>query len=252
MSDSAARQWFPFAPTSRPGCVRLICFPFAGAGASVYRAWSKFLPPVFLVSPVQLKGREERWNETPHRTMAEIVAELGPALADMCDVPSVFFGYSMGALVAFELVHYLRQAGLPMPSALIVGARGAPHMPSTRTPIWNLPDDRFLAEIRELGGVSEEILQSPELLEFVMPALRADLQVCETYRYQQLPPLALPLVALGGVLDRHVPQAHLEAWQAHTSLPLTTELFPGGHFFLREHRDLMLRSLISFLTRLAL
>lgn len=252
MSDSAVRQWLPSAPTWRPGCVRLICFPFAGAGASVYRAWSNLLPPEFLVSPVQLKGREERWNEAPHRTIAEIVAELGPALADMCDVPSIFFGYSMGALVAFELVHYLRQAGFPMPSALVVGARGAPHMPSTRNPIWNLPDDRFLAEIRELGGMPEEILQSPELLEFVMPALRADLQVCDTYTYQQLPPLDIPLVAFGGLLDRHVPQAHLEAWQEQTSRPLTTELFPGGHFFLKEDRDLMLRSLIRFLTRLAL
>ncbi len=250
MTSSVLQRWFPTALESRPGSIRLVCIPFAGGGASVYRAWANILPSHVLLAPVQLKGREERAHEEPHTAISDIVSELAPVLAASADLPYVLFGYSMGALIAFELAHFLREANLPMPAALVLGARGAPQMPVMRKPIWDLPEDQFLARILELGGMSEEILRYPELLAFVMPALRADLKACDTYQSSQRPPLDVPVAVFGGLLDHNVPAGHLDAWQQHTSQLLTVELFPGGHFFLKENRDAMLRSLTRFLNLL--
>ena len=243
------RLWLPaFTPSPR-GALRLVCIPHAGAGASIYRRWSGLLPPSILVSPVQLPGREERYSESPKKSIQEIAEELAPILGASVDGSFALFGYSMGALIAFETARQLRKQGLPMPCGIIVAAHQPPQQSIVRKPIYHLPEDEFLTELREIGGMPEELFDYPELLEFVLPALRSDLQACDTYFCTPEEPLAVPFAVVGGRYDPHVPTESLIDWKEQSSEPCSVDLLPGGHFFLRESRDLLLERVLQCLSR---
>lgn len=241
--DNQHRRWFPAHPKPRAGAIHLFCIPHAGAGASIYRSWVDLLPPSVLVSPVQLRGREDRLAEPPQPSITAIADDLAPALGSWVDGPYVLFGYSMGALIAFETARRLRRAGLPMPAGMIVAAHRPPHCPAARNPVWQLPDDQFLNELRSMGGMSNDVLACAELLELVMPALRADFKACDIYSWTHEAPLDIPLAVFGGWKDPQVPPETLGEWRECSLKPVTLRMFPGGHFFIRENRDLMLRSL---------
>ncbi|AXX30293.1 hypothetical protein KCV87_05480 [Actinosynnema pretiosum subsp. pretiosum] len=99
-----------------------------------------------------------------------------------------------------------------------------------------LPDDELVAAVeRERGPLPAEFAEEPELLEFLLPALRADLAVLSGYRASGAP-LDVPIEVFGG-RDDSEPLAALEAWRLHTTGPCRTSLFAGGHFYFRERTD---------------
>ena len=244
------KTWFTRFPASQKGALRLFCLPWAGAGASVYWAWQNILPPSMLLSPVQLKGREARNGEPPNTSILQSAAELGNVLASVLDGPYVIWGHSMGALIAFETARFLRRSQLPMPAALILSGHRAPNLQATREPIGHLPHDAFIDKLLELGGISEQVLASPELVEFLMPTLRADFQACETYQYSEEPPLNIPIAVFGGKGDSDVPAETLAAWGEQTTSPLLLRMFPGGHFFPKQDPHLVIRNLMEFVSTL--
>jgi medium-chain acyl-[acyl-carrier-protein] hydrolase len=244
------RSWLPVYPEPRPDATRLFCIPHAGAGASIYRSWGDRLLPSVLVSPVQLKGREERFKEWPQTSIVAIASDLASILAERVEGPFVLFGYSMGAIIAWETARTLRRIDGPMPSAIVLAAHRAPHLPLPRKPIWNLPEKEFLAELRDIGGISDEVLACPELMDFVMSALRADFEACETYRCAEEAPLDIPVAVFGGAKDHFVPPDSLEAWSEHSLRPLTLRTLPGGHFFLRENRAQLQEYLAQFVDQI--
>jgi medium-chain acyl-[acyl-carrier-protein] hydrolase len=149
----------------------------------------------------------------------------------------------MGALIGFELARALRAAGEPGPVHLIVSGFRAPHLPDRHPAVHELPDDELVARLRRLGGTPPEVLREPELLELMLPLLRADLGICETYRYEAGEPLDCSLTAFGGVEDREVNREELSAWESHGRGPFALHMFPGGHFFLQTAQTLVLRIL---------
>src|SRR5262249_17872079 len=53
--------------------LRLFCFPYAGGGASLYRAWPENLPEHIELCAIQLPGRESRLSETPITRLSLLV-----------------------------------------------------------------------------------------------------------------------------------------------------------------------------------
>jgi medium-chain acyl-[acyl-carrier-protein] hydrolase len=172
------------------------------------------------------------------RHIGAVVDELAPRVAEAGEGRFAIFGHSMGALVAFELARRLRALGGPTPLALLVAGMGAPHCPPSRPPARHLPDDEFIVAVDRYGGLPAAVLESDELLELVLPALRADFEAAETYRYVPGEPLDVPIVAAAGVEDAFVPDGTLEAWADHTSVGCEARRMPGGHFFLHERPEL--------------
>ncbi|WP_189055501.1 thioesterase II family protein [Longimycelium tulufanense] len=214
---------------------RLYCFPFAGGAASSYLSWRKFVPEHVELRVAQLPGRQDRCAE-PLRTEVDA---LVPMLADEFleegdERPFGFFGHSMGALVAFELARELRRRGHEVPRVLGVSAKPAPQLRADRKTLHTLPDDALTRELVALGGMPTEICSSPELLSFVLPTIRADLAVCETYRYRPEPPLPCKIKAFGGRQDPMVTDAELAAWQEQSSMPTDIITHRGGHFYLSD------------------
>jgi medium-chain acyl-[acyl-carrier-protein] hydrolase len=194
---------------------------------------------------VQLPGRGSRINESPISQLTTIVREIGDALPPYFDKPFAFFGHSMGALIGFELARHLRKRGAPSPAHLFVSGCSAPHRAAQKPPIYNLPDDELLEELRRLNGTPPEVLEHPEIMELMLPLLRADFQVGDTYVYTGEPPLNCSITAFGGLADEAVTREALEAWRAHTGGDFALHMLPGDHFFLHSNES----SLLGLLTR---
>jgi medium-chain acyl-[acyl-carrier-protein] hydrolase len=223
--------------------VRLFCFPYSGAGANIYYPWADVLPPSWEICPVQLPGRGNRMSEPLATRLAPQVDALAAGLAPYLDKPFAFFGHSMGALIGFELARRLRRAAAPLPVHLFVSGHQAPHLPDRNPPLHALPEAAFLDKLRELNGTPEEVLRHPELRELLIPILRADFAVCETYVYAAEPPLECPVSAFSGLGDDYVNREELEAWREQTTARFSLRMFPGDHFYLNTARPYLLQAL---------
>jgi len=237
------RPWLHVLPCRGQPRLRLFCFPYAGASATVFYHWPRGLPPGVEVWAVQLPGRGARFRERPFCRLEELLDDLLPALLPGLRQPFVFFGHSMGALLAFETTRRLRRLGAALPVRLLVSARPAPALPPARAPIHQLADQEFLEELRFIGGTPEEAMDNPELMKLVLPSVRADFALVETYAYQDEPPLTTPITACGGVEDKRVPRDLLDGWRVETVGEFTLELFPGGHFYLNTDKQALLARL---------
>jgi medium-chain acyl-[acyl-carrier-protein] hydrolase len=219
--------------SKRSADFRLFCFPYAGAGASVFRDWHKEVPSVADVVPVQLPGREGRWSEQPVQDLPLLAATVATALEPLLIEPYAFFGHSMGALIAFELARVIRRRGLPLPVHLFVSATRAPHVPDREPSVHHLPDVLLWKTVmRDYGAPQAGAALNPEMAAIVLPILRADFRMCESYKPSWEDPLPFPLTAYGGRHDLRVTYADLSAWSSYTTGPFRMRLFPGGHFFL--------------------
>jgi medium-chain acyl-[acyl-carrier-protein] hydrolase len=209
---------------------RVLCFPHACGGPTAFRDWPGLLPPGVRVDAVALPGREHRLGEVPPRSLLISARHIAAELVD-CGTPQVFFGHSLGAMLAFETARRLRALGAPLPRHLIVSGARPPQMPRATT-IHARPDEDLLAELRRLKATPEEVLRAGEVMEALLPTVRADFTAVETYAYVPEPPLELTLTALGGVHDPDVTAAHLRAWRAHAEVFAGYRQLAGDHFYL--------------------
>lgn len=223
--------------------LRLFCFPYAGGAASLFRTWADHLPETIEVCAMQFPGREERHREPLFAEVPALIAALLPDFTPWLDCPFAFFGYSVGALIGFELARQLRQQHHPAPRHLFVAGRRAPQIPDPVPPIHDLPDDRFIAELRSYNGTPEVVLQNAELMALFLPILRADFAMNETYAYTAQPPLDCPISALGGLEDQTVSLDGLKAWKDQTVASFDLQMFPGGHFFLKNAQAQILKTI---------
>jgi medium-chain acyl-[acyl-carrier-protein] hydrolase len=171
--------------------------------------------------------------------MSAMIDDLILGLRSQATAPYALLGYSLGALVCFELAREMRRRSLSLPLRLFALASGAPHTKNPYPPIHELPDDEFISEIGALNGTPREVLAEPELMQALLPMLRADFCVHETYAYAEEPPLDCPISVIGGIYDRRVSAERLEAWRSHTSAGASIRTIPAGHFFLNEATDII-------------
>lgn len=240
--SSASDRWIVRHRRDSEAAMRMLCFSHAGGGAATFRSWSAALPTDIEVWAVQLPGRETRLEEPAYRRMTPMIAALAQAIGPRLDKPFVFFGHSMGALVAFELARELRRSSMPQPSRLFLAAFRAPQLPSPNVKIYHWPDD-VLRAVLETDGTPPEVLRDDELMRVLMPTLRADLEVCDTYEHAPQAPLACPFSVFGGRNDVRVPAKDLDGWRMHTASECSMSMFPGSHFFPHTARQLLLEKL---------
>lgn len=181
--------------------------------------------------------------EPPFTRLTPLVEAAAAALRPHMDMPFTFFGHSMGALLSFELARYLKKRHGLQVAHLFVSGHEAPQIPSTEPPIHDLPEAEFVQKLREFNGTPNAILDHPELRAILLPILRADFAVCETYVYESAEPLDCPLTALGGLRDPYVTQEALPKWREQTRGPFSLHMFPGDHFYLQSDQQLLLETI---------
>lgn len=167
-----------------------------------------------------------------------------------CDKPFAFFGHSMGALISFELARLLKKKYGVQPLHLFVSGHRAPQIKDPHESVHNLPDKELVQKLNGLNGTPREVLEHPELMQVVLPILRADFAICETYQYTNEPPLSSPIVAFGGMEDEEAGPEQLEGWRAQTVANFSLHMFPGDHFFLHTAQTRLLAAMAQRLTEL--
>ena len=238
-----AGSWIAGGERKPHARLRLFCFPYAGGAASVFRDWSDGLPADVEVCPVQFPGRGTRLMEPAYSQLPLLVGALAEALLPLLDRPFAFFGHSLGSLVSFELARSLQTKHKMRPIRLIVSAGPAPQIPHRGQPIHTLPEEEFSAELRRLSGTPEDLLNHKELMDIVLPSLRADFALFESYQYSWGPPLNCPISTYGGLSDQRVSHRDLEAWRDQTLASFSIRMFPGDHFYLKTTQTLLLQAL---------
>jgi medium-chain acyl-[acyl-carrier-protein] hydrolase len=172
--------------------------------------------------------------------MEHLVEELEPALIPILDLPFALFGHSLGALIAFEIARSLRHNHALEPVHFFASGCAAPHLPLINSPVHNLPERDFISHLRRMEGTPTQVLEDVELMEFLLPLLRADFAVRETYRFVPDDSSVCPLTAIGGSEDREVAVDRVAAWCRHTLGAFTHVTLTGGHFFLNGPNPLLL------------
>jgi surfactin synthase thioesterase subunit len=242
MTKSTA--WLRFPEPVPQARVQLFCFPYAGAGISVFRGWSALLRPDVEVCLVQLPGREDRLQEPRFTRLTDLLPPLLAALRPSLDRPFAFFGHSLGGAVAFELARALQEAGGPQPIRVCISARRVRQFADSRPPLHTLPDAGFLQAIQHgYESIPAVILRTPELLDLYLRVLRADLEMSETHVSPPMPALDCPISVFGGLGDRLVQPDDLEGWSEQTTGDFTLTLLPGDHFFLKSAQPDLLNNL---------
>ncbi|WNZ06244.1 alpha/beta fold hydrolase [Streptomyces sp. 11x1] len=232
-------RWLLSGPP-RPGAPRLYCFPHAGGNPVEYLRWAELLPGTE-VQVVQLPGRGPRYGEPDAADMADLVAGILDGIRT--EAPFAFFGHSFGALVAYETSRALRDTGRRLPRDLVVSAYPAPHLAVPWCDPGGLSDGELLRAVADRhGGIPAEVVESRLLHSLVARPLRADLRLIAGHGHQPGVPMPVPLTVFGGTGDR-LSRRSLSSWQDHTTESFTVRMFPGGHFYLREHEELVLSAL---------
>ena len=223
--------------------IRLFCFPYSGASATIYFSWLNEFPELIEICPIQFPGRGNRVSERLKTSIHDLVEDAVESFEGFLDKPYAFFGHSLGALFSFELTRKLREAGYLLPLHLFMSGHGAPHLPDTNPRIHDLPHEEFIQKLHELNGMTKDVLENKELMEMVEPVIRADFKMCESYIYHEQEPFHLPISAYGGIEDPFVSKQELESWQKHSDQRVVLRLFPGDHFYLNSSKFLLINSL---------
>ncbi|WP_405091656.1 alpha/beta fold hydrolase [Micromonospora sp. NBC_01392] len=215
----------------------LVCHPFAGGGASFYRVWQKQYrkqPGSLAILPLQLPGREELLHEEPFRDLSKAADALAPQVAERtAGRPVVLFGHCLGAMLAYEVACRLQNVPTVDLRHLIVSGSPGPWS-DWRQLSGGLADDELVASVEELTGYQHEALAHPDLLDLLLPALRADVEMHASYRPDSIEPLRIPITALRGKDDHLVSASQAGGWRKATADEFRLRESPGGHMYLVE------------------
>ncbi|MCP2253727.1 pyochelin biosynthetic protein PchC [Prauserella aidingensis] len=236
---SATNTWIR-THTRRPDAeINLVCLPHAGGSASYYRRWGSLAVPEIEVHVVQYPGREDRLIETPIRSMSVLADAVSEAIAPLFERPVVLFGHSMGACLMYEVALRAERAGRD-PALLVASGSSAPHRRERRS-IHSASDAELLDELRREAATDSAVLESPELLELLLPMVRGDYELIETYHPAAPEPLRTPLTVFRGADDADVDETGAAAWSEVTATGALRhhQVFAGDHFYLRDPDEVL-------------
>lgn len=241
-------KWIPYRRLNSYPRLRLFCFPYAGGSASVFRDWIDSFPQEIEICPIQYPGREKRIMESQFTSMEPLVDELTNALLPELDIPFAFFGHSLGSLISFELARRLQEREGISPVHLFVSSYRAPVIAKRKAPMHLLPDTEFVERLREYNGTPEAVLQNSELMKILLPTLRADFALHETYVYSSGDLLTCPISVFGGMKDLEVKINDLELWRDQTVDRFKLQMFQGDHFYIHNNDRGLMNAIVKDVT----
>ncbi|WP_208344832.1 thioesterase II family protein, partial [Aetokthonos hydrillicola] len=174
MKNIQPNSWLKCTKPNPDALVRLFCFPYAGASSVIFRTWNDNLPSTVEVYAIELPGRGVQIKSPPFTRLEPLVEAIAQILLPHLNKPFAFFGHSMGALVSFEVTRLLRKEYGLHTLHLFLSGRRAPQIPDRDQPIHALPDPEFVAGLSSYNGTPAAVLENAELMELLIPTLRAD------------------------------------------------------------------------------
>ena len=231
-------QWI-VKPNPKPQAeIRLLCFPYAGGGASIYVPWKNKLPDNVELNIVQPPGRGMHFSAKPIGEMSELIAGLLPHVEEILRSDYIIFGHSVGSRVGFELIRQALKKGFQAPLHFFASGSSGPDKECFPEKVHELPDDEFITVLKNVDGTPSEVLQNRELIELFMPALRADFKIAEEYSYRDSFTMPSDITVLSGIEDK-ITHDELRMWQRF-GRNMEIKMCGGGHFFIDTHQEQVL------------
>lgn len=230
--DPAAGRWLARPRKVADPALRLFCVPHVGAGGAAFNSWLAHLPPQVELCAIRFPGRENRLHEPLVEDLPTLLAGLAPAAAPLLDRPFILLGHCSGSVIAFEYARRLRSLGSPEPAMLIVSSAEAPQLRKITDPLHRLPREALLDRVVQFGGMSEAVLDDPDLMAMFERILRADYRVVELAEHAPEPPLSVPITVIGGERDEFVSREAMAAWATETTQACSLRLLDAAHFVL--------------------
>ncbi|ELY4477108.1 thioesterase [Salmonella enterica] len=238
--------WLRHAPVLSTARIKLFCLPHAGGNASLYQPWLPLLPSTVTLCQVCLPARLERFGQPMPDSFPALIRVLADEIQPVIDGPWAIFGHSMGGAVAHELVLELSRRGVPEPELLAISGRGAPQFHQAGT-LHQQSDEALCRELIRLDSDNFRALEHAEMREFILPAIRADYRLIETYRATPCGVLGCPLAIFWGTDDEELSEMTTSGWRIWSEGAFHQRCFRGGHFYLNHHRQAVVRALCDLL-----
>ena len=235
-------KWF-WVPKPNPSAYcRLICMPCAGGSIGHYLKWAPYLDDKIELVAVELPGRVSRLLEPAYTDMTEVIDDLFALMEPFLDKPYILFGHSMGATIFFELMHKIRENGLPSPLEFIAASSAAPNFHQVSDSyMYSLPEQEFIKYLLKISNIHQELLDDDEFMGLVLPSIRADFQMIETYRCNRTKRVSCDASVFYGESDDGMSEDSLNGWVDFFDAP-KFEGFSGGHFFIDDsNSDVVLK-----------
>lgn len=210
--------------------IQLICFPYAGGSSAIFNAWDKVLSEYIEVVPIELSGRGQRFGEALYKDFEELIEDVYSEVSKVIksDTPYVLFGHSMGAFICLELAKVLLHRNDQQPSHIFISGCIAPQNNIDRG-TYKLSDQRFIEELRRIGGTPDELFHHQEILDLFLPILKNDFRLAETYHCRGNEILDISMSILYG---NDMKLEELFQWRDITLKPCQFYHIDGGHLFL--------------------
>ncbi|MGA4721891.1 thioesterase II family protein [Fictibacillus nanhaiensis] len=225
--------------------VKLICFPYAGGGVSFFRKWVKEIPDYFEIYSISLPGRENKLKDVSYENYLPLVQDISKnIISQLKDDRLIFFGHSLGAIISFEVSHFLMKHYQKLPLILFASSCKAPHFFIENNPLGRLSNDELIIKLKEINGTPKEIFENKDLLDFFLPIIRSDLKICDSYQFSHRVKLNCPITVLGGLEDQ-IQVKYLEYWKELTDQTFQIQLFKGDHFYLVENEKNVINTIIK-------
>ncbi|WP_323854007.1 alpha/beta fold hydrolase [Xenorhabdus koppenhoeferi] len=233
-------------PISKPR-LRLFCFPYAGGSVRTYHDWATYFHDDIEIVAVQPPGRTTRVGEPLYENLYSLVNELMAHVTFITQTPYIFIGHSLGCRVAFEFACQLQSRAYPAPAHFFASGCPAPHLKDNNPYTHHLPRNEFIRELQKMNGATDEVLLNDELMDILLPVLRADFKMAETYKPERFV-LKSPITVLNGDADPDVKPIELYAWSELTSEGLTVQVVSGDHFFIDQNKEKVIEIVASVLS----
>jgi medium-chain acyl-[acyl-carrier-protein] hydrolase len=240
---NALQWWLRYNSKGQTATARWFFFHHAGGSASSYARWIKHIPKNVEMLSLELPGRGNRFHEPSPTQWHRIIPPITHSIENLLDLPFIFFGHSMGASIAFEVCQLLGKHHRPLAKHLFLAGRQAPNRPCDLTS-HHLPDDEFIEYLREKQGTPEEVLQDPDLMQLLLPRLRADFQLNDHYQPYQHPRLPIPITVYAGT-DEEGERIDFADWAKQTSSSFELQYLKGSHFFINDHIPAIIQDIIN-------
>ncbi|WP_248958351.1 thioesterase II family protein [Sphaerisporangium perillae] len=235
---TTSQRWISWRQQNPAAPVRLYCLPYAGGGTRMFDSWADALGPGVEVCPVVLPGREDRIGEEPVARLEELLPMLIDGLAPTMTKPFALYGHSMGGLIAFELALRLCEKGNDLPLHVYLSGCGPAPIPEGRRHHL-LPDEDFIEELRRMNGTPPEFFEDRDLVDLLLPTIRADFELSETSAAREGALLPVPITAFAGEQDPSAPADQVREWRAHAGAGFDFHTYRGDHFFVHDCPEML-------------
>lgn len=238
-------RWFATLPGQGDIRATVIIFPHAGGGVSSYRAWRNCLPNHIGMSVLQMPGKEARYKEPFESNLVALAIKIASTICEHHpkDRPMFFFGHSLGALLAFEVARKLEQENFT-PSAMFLSGRRAAHIISpVRYHTWS--DEDLILMLREMAGANRELFENETLMSLVLPTIRSDFRLLESYRFNDVGKTNIDIVAFAGRNDLLAQPEEVNEWVKNTNGSFIFKEYEGDHFFTNRNKEEILKYIAS-------